>query len=175
MLDVTEKSCKILVISPIVLVMLPQFLVLSLVKRNLAFSFNRNNFMGLLGAVFIALWICLGAVFTTLWLNVDEIVLKSLLILSYVLFTFSIGSIGFVLLINTYIFGIVFVKKKCYGCNFRKLILDHELVHLNSDASENEVWNTLKKDYDVEETNIYREGRVCDYCPIPARLKENGV
>lgn len=155
------------------MIILPQFLILSLTKHNLAFSFNRNNFMGLLGVVFIGLWISLGVVFTTLWLNVGELLLKFLLILSYVLFSFSIGSIGFVLLINTYILGIVFVKEKCYGCDFKELILDHELLHLDSSASEKEVWSTLKKDYSVEEVEIYREGRVCGYCPIPAHLKEN--
>jgi hypothetical protein len=168
-----ERPYRILILNPLVLIILPQFLILSLTKHNLAFSFNRNNFMGLLGVVFIVLWISLGAVLATLWLNVDELLLQFLLILSYVLFSFSIGSIGFVLLINTYIFGIVFVKKKCYGCDFKKLILDHELLHLNSSASEKEVWSTLKEDYSVEEAGIYREIRVCEYCPIPAHLKEN--
>ncbi len=128
--------------------------------------------MGLLGVIFIALWIGLGVAFTALLLNIDELPLKLLLILSYILFTFSIGSIGFVLLINSYFFGMIFIKKKCFRCDFDKLIIDHELVHLNSNASEKEVWNTLKKVYSAEEMNIYREGGVCEYCPIPGRLME---
>ena len=141
--------------------MLPQLLILSITKRNLAFSFNRDNVMGLIGVVFIAAWIDLGALLS-----------KYFNILSYALFFFLMGSIGFALLINNCIFGMVFVKKKCYGCDFKKLIIDHELIHLNSNATEKEVWSTLKKVYSAEEMNIYNEGRICDYCPIPAHLKE---
>jgi hypothetical protein len=128
--------------------------------------------MGLLGVIFIALWVYLGALYTILWLNLDALLLKLLLILSYILFSFSLGSIGFVLLVNSYIFGMIFIKKKCFSCDFDKLIIDHELVHLSSNASEKEVWTTLKKVYSVGEMNIYREGRVCEYCPIPGRLME---
>jgi hypothetical protein len=66
----------------------------------------------------------------------------------------------------------VFIRKKCYGCDFKKLIIDHELVHLNSNATEKEIWNTLKKVYSADYMNIYYDGRICDYCPIPAHLKE---
>jgi len=117
--------------------------------------------MGLLGVTFMALW----AVLSTL-------LLKYFNILSYVLSFFFIGSMGLVLLINNYIFGMIFIRKKCHRCNFKKLIIDHELVHLNSNATEKEVWNTLNKVYSSDYMNVYDDVRICDYCPIPAHLKE---
>jgi hypothetical protein len=117
--------------------------------------------MGLLGVTFIASWVVLST-----------LLLKYFNILSYGLSFFFLGSMGFFLFVNNYIFGMVFIRKKCHGCDFKELIIEHELVHLNSNATEKEVWETLKKVYSSDYINIHDENRICDYCPIPAHLKE---
>jgi len=156
-----ERTYKVIIINPIVLILIPQLLIHYVNKQNLAFSFNRDNVVGLLGAIFIGMWITLGT-----------LLMKYFGFISFVLFFFLIGSMGITLLINRFIIGLIFIRRECQRCKFKKLIIDHEVIHLNSNATEKEVWKTLKKVYKAENMRVYNDGNICDFCPIPSRLVE---
>jgi len=151
----------VVVIRPVLLALLPQLLIHYLDKRNLAFSLTRDNVMGFLGALFVGLWIGLSAIFA-----------KYLWFFSYIIFFILIGAFGALILFNTYVTGVVFIRRECYGCRFRNLIIDHEKIHLSSNATEGEVWSMLKKVYTAQEFGVYDNGAICDHCPIPAHLIE---
>ncbi len=152
---------KVVVINPLVLALLPQLLVHYIDKRNLAFSLTRDNIMGLFGILFIGLWIFLGTLF-----------MKYLWIFSYIIFFIYIGSFGTLILFNTYVMGIIFIRKECYNCKFRKMIIDHESIHLEANFTEKEVWDKLKNVYTAQQFGVYDNGKICDHCPIPAHLIE---
>lgn len=156
-----NKKYKVVVISPLVLALLPQLLVHYINKRNLAFSLTRDNVMGFLGILFIGLWLYLGTLF-----------MKYFWIFSYIIFFIYIGSFGTLILFNTYVMGIVFIRKECYKCKFKNLIIDHEKIHLEANFIEREVWDKLKNVYTAQQFGVYDNGTICDHCPIPAHLIE---
>jgi len=114
----------------------------------------------------------LGVTFVSLWLFVGFSLWNYMGLWSYIIFFFLIGSVGIVIFVNCHIVGLIFVRKKCMACKFSKLILDHEVVHLNSDVSEEEVWGILKKVYTAENLSVYDDEDICGFCPIPSRLVE---
>jgi len=156
-----SEKYRVVVIGPLILAILPQLLIHYLDKRNLAFSLTRDNVMGFLGTLFVGIWIGLSIIFT-----------KYLWIFSYIIFFILIGAYGMLIIFNTYVEGIVFIRKKCNSCKFRNLIIDHERIHLGSNVSEEKVWEMLKKVYTAQEFDVYENGTICDYCPIPAHLIE---
>ncbi|MEM3403298.1 MAG: hypothetical protein QXJ17_01915 [Nitrososphaeria archaeon] len=156
-----KETYKIVVINPLILVLIPHLLIHYVNKQNLAFSFNRDNMIGLLGAIFTGLWLILSA-----------LSFEYFGAISFVLFFFLIGSIGITILINRFIIGLIFIRKECQRCKFKKLIIDHEVIHLNSNATEKEVWKKLKTVYTAENIKAYNDGDICGFCPIPSRLVE---
>ncbi|MGQ9781006.1 MAG: hypothetical protein ACUVQ8_01955 [Nitrososphaeria archaeon] len=156
-----QKTYKVLVINPLILILIPQLIVQYLSRRNLAFSLNKDKIMGLLGIVFVGFWI------GSSWL-----LIKYSGPFYFILLFFIIGSMGLTLIINTYVIGLVFIRKRCYNCRFKDLIIEHELIHLSSNTTEKEVWDSLKKVYTAENMKIYEDSGICDYCPIPAHLIE---
>lgn len=152
---------RVVVINPLGLALLPQLLVHYIDKRKLAFSLTRDNVMGLFGILFIGLWLFLGTLF-----------MKYLWIFSYIIFFIYIGSLGTLILLNTYVMGIIFIRKECYNCKFKNIIIDHESIHLEANFTEKEVWDKLKNVYTAQQFGLYDNGTICDHCPIPAHLIE---
>jgi len=156
-----KKAYKVVAINPLILILIPQLAVQCLSRRNLAFSFNRDRIMGLLGIVFVGFWI-----------GSSLLLVKYSGPFSFIFLFFIVGSMGLTLIINTYVVGLIFIRNKCYKCRFLDLIIEHELIHLNSNATEREVWKSLKKIYTAEKMGVYEDSGICDYCPIPAHLIE---
>jgi hypothetical protein len=156
------RGPRVLTVSNLLKLALPPLFVSSLPKRAIGFSFPRGKEGILLGSAVT------GAAATTAYLAT-----VALGPLAGAAMLWLFGGTGVVMLYNSMSNGITFVKHLCSTCRLRPIIEEHELMHLNGEPSEEAVWSQAKKKYTYEGLGLGTDPKICSFCPIAKRLKEN--
>jgi hypothetical protein len=152
----------VLPLSKLLKLLLPPLLVSSLPRRAIGFSFPRGREGKLLGASLIA---------CTAWL---AFLLDSAFgIYAAIGMVWLMGGTGVVILYNSTGHGLAFVKEMCSACRLRPIIEEHEIMHLNGEASEDAVWRETRRKYSYEGLGLGTDPKIHSFCPIAKRLKES--
>jgi len=152
----------VLPLSNLLRVLLPPLLISSIPKRAIGFSFPRGAEGKLLG---VSLLFATAAI--SFLLN------STLGILPALAMVWLIGGTGVVILFNSMGEGVAFVKQMCSTCRLRPIIEEHEMMHLDGEASEEAVWEAAKRKYSYEGLGLGTDPKIHSFCPIAKRLKES--
>jgi len=152
----------VLPLSKLLRVLLPPLLVSSLPRRAIGFSFPRGAEGKLLG---VSLLFATAAI--SFLLN------STLGILPALAMVWLIGGTGVVILFNSMGEGVAFVKQMCSTCRLRPIIEEHEMMHLDGEASEEAVWEAARRKYSYEGLGLGTDPKIHSFCPIAKRLKES--
>jgi hypothetical protein len=140
---------------------LPPLFIASLPKRAIGFSFPRGSEGKLLGVSL------LGATAALSFLLDKAFGLYPALAMVWLM-----GGTGAVILYNSMGPGVAFIKQMCSACRLRPIIEEHEKMHLNGVASEDEVWSMARQKYSYEGLGLGTDPKIHSFCPIAKRLKE---
>jgi hypothetical protein len=152
---------RVVVLSPLVKIASPSLLVSSLPKRAIGFSFPRGREGLMVGAALLSLTFVIGYAF---YASIGP----AAIILALWLF----GGTGGAMLYNASGSGIAFVKPLCSTCRLLPIIEEHEAIHLSGVASEERCWEDAKKNYSYSGLGLGSDPRICVFCPIAKRLRE---
>lgn len=152
----------VLPLSALLRLLLPPLLVSSLPRRAIGFSFPRGTEGKLLGVALLG-----GTAVLSFMLNNAFGIYAALAIV------WLMGGTGVVILYNSAGHGVAFVKQMCSTCRLRPIIEEHEIMHLNGEASEEAVWRETRKKYSYEGLGLGTDPKIHSFCPIAKRLKEN--
>lgn len=152
----------VLPLSNLLKVLLPPLFISSLPRRAIGFSFPRGAEGKLLGASLIA-----GTAAISFLLNSAFGIFPALLMV------WLMGGTGVVILYNSTRHGLAFVKQMCSTCRLRPIIEEHEIMHLNGIASEEEVWRETRRKYTYEGLELGTDPKIHSFCPIAKKLKAN--
>jgi hypothetical protein len=152
----------VLPLSVLLRVLLPPLLVSSLPRRAIGFSFPRGREGRLLGA---SLLVATAA--TTFLLN------RAFGIYPALGMVWLMGGTAVLILYNSTGHGVAFVKQMCSTCRLRPIIEEHEIMHLNGEASEEAVWRETRRKYTYEGLGLGTDPKIHGFCPIAKRLKES--
>jgi len=152
----------VLPLSKLLRLLLPPLFISSIPRRAIGFSFPR----GLEGkALGISLIGATGAI--AYLLNMAFGIYPALAMV------WLMGGTGVVILYNSTGYGLAFVKEMCSTCRLRPIIEEHEIMHLQGKASEEEVWKETRKKYSYEGLGLGTDPKIHGFCPIAKRLKES--
>jgi hypothetical protein len=152
----------VLTVSNLIKLALPPLFISSLPKRAIGFSFPKGKEGVILGIA------VLGATLTTSFLATTAFGA-----LAGAAMVWVFGGTGAVMIYNSMSNGLTFVKHLCSTCRLRPIIEEHELMHLNGESSEEAVWREAKRKYSYEGLGLGTDPKICSFCPIAKRLKEN--
>jgi len=152
----------VLPLSKVLRLLLPPLFVTSLPRRAIGFSFPRGSEGKLLGLALLG-----GTAALSYLLNSAFGIYAALGIV------WLMGGTGIVILYNSTRHGLAFVKQMCSTCRLRPIIEEHEVMHLNGEASEEAVWSAARKKYSYEGLGLGTDSKIHSFCPIAKRLKEN--
>lgn len=156
------EGIVVLPLSNLLKVLLPPLLISSLPKRAIGFSFPRGKEGKTIG---VSLLFATAAV---------SFLLDSTLgILPALAMVWLMGGTGVVILFNSIGQGVAFVKQMCSTCRLRPIIEEHEKMHLDGEASEEEVWKRARSKYSYEGLGLGTDPAIHSFCPIAKRLKES--
>ena len=155
------EGAVVLPLTRLTRVLLPPLLISSLQKRAIGFSFPRGGEGKVLG---LALLVSTGA-------------LAYLMDVAFGFFAavgivWLMGGTAAVILYNSTRYGLAFVKEMCWDCRLRPIIVEHELMHLQGEPSEEAVWKETKKRYSYDNLGLGTDPKIHSFCPIAKRLKE---
>lgn len=158
-----EKS-RVVVLSWLLRLLVPSLLFRSASKRALGFAFLRDDWAFALAVLVSATWVGLSIVSWDFlgWVGIG-------------LLSWIFGTSAVLLLVNSLGSGAVFIKPLCSQCEFRDLILTHEMLHLDGVVSEAKVWEILRSHFGTNATVLKPAATICSHCPIPARLSNREV
>ncbi len=158
----TVDGVFVLPLSNLLKVVLPPLLISSLPKRAIGFSFPRGNEGKLLGGCLLGATVAVSLLATIAYGPLGALVMVWLA-----------GGTSVVMIYNSTRHGLAFVKHRCSTCRLRPIIEEHEIMHLNGEPSEEAVWRETRKRYSYEGLGLGTDPRICGFCPIAKRLKEN--
>jgi hypothetical protein len=156
------EGVKVVAVSNLVKLALPPLFIASLPKRAIGFSFPRGAEGRLLGTVVLA------ATALIAFLAYDAVGPLPALVLVWLM-----GGTAVVMLYNSTVCGLAFIKRMCYNCRLRPIIVEHEAMHLSGIRSEEEVWRLAKQEYTYDGLGLRGDPKIHGFCPIAKRLKEN--
>ncbi|HEV2390265.1 MAG TPA: hypothetical protein VGS04_06025 [Nitrososphaerales archaeon] len=152
----------VLPLSNLLKVLLPPLLISSLPKRAIGFSFPRGKEGKVIG---VSLLFATAAV--------SFLLDRTLGIFPALAIVWLMGGTGVVILFNSIGQGVAFVKQMCSTCRLRPIIEEHEKMHLDGEASEEEVWKAARTKYSYEGLGLGTDPMIHSFCPIAKRLKES--
>lgn len=152
----------VLPLSKLVMLLVPPLFISSLPKRAIGFSFPRGTEGKLLGSSLLAATVAISYL-----LNVAFGPYAAAAMVWFM------GGTGVVILYNSTRRGLAFVKEMCSTCRLRPIIEEHEIMHLNGEASEEAVWREARKKYTYEGLGLGSDPSIHSFCPIAKRLKES--
>jgi hypothetical protein len=152
----------VLPLSNLLKVALPPLLISSLPKKAIGFSFPRGAEGKLLGLCLLGGTAAISFLATKAYGPFAGLAMIWLA-----------GGTGVVMIYNSTRHGLAFVKHRCSTCRLRPIIEEHEIMHLNGEPSEEAVWRETRKKYSYEGLWLGTDPKICSFCPIAKRLKEN--
>ncbi len=153
---------KVVRLSRFVRFALPPLLVSTLPRSAIGFSFERGMFGTSLGTFLLISSLAIGYTLS-----------KVVGIIAYPVSFWLLGATGAVMIYNSVRRSIAFVKPLCSTCRLLPVIEEHEALHLSGLAREGEVWLQMRERYSPENLWLDSDTGICDFCPIPRRLKEH--
>jgi hypothetical protein len=148
-------------LSNLMKIALPPLFISSLPKRAIGFSFPRGLEGKLLGVSLLGATAALSFLLD-----------KAFGVYPAVAIFWLMGGTGAVIVYNSMGPGLAFVKQMCSTCRLRPIIEEHEKMHLDGVASEDEVWRMAKQKYTYEGLGLGTDPKIHSFCPISKRLKE---
>lgn len=139
---------------------LPPVLVSSIPKNVLGLSFEPGALGAALGVSLLGASLSLGYLLlpvTGAW--------------GFALSFWLIGGTGVLMVLNSAA-PFAFVKQLCSACRLLPVIVEHESLHLSGIGSDDSVWEEMRKKYSCESLRLDWDGSICDFCPIPKRLRD---
>jgi hypothetical protein len=152
----------VLPLSALLRLLLPPLLVSSLPRKAIGFSFPRGTEGKILGVGLLG-----GTAAISFLLN------NAFGIYAALAMVWLMGGTAVVIIYNSTGHGLAFVKQMCSTCRLRPIIEEHEIMHLNGEASEEAVWRETRKKYSYEGLGLGTDPKIHSFCPIAKRLKEN--
>jgi hypothetical protein len=152
---------KVIPLSNILKLALPPLFLSSLPKRAIGFSFPRGTEGKLLGVALVG-----GTAALSYLLN------GAFGIYAALAMVWLMGGTGVVILYNSTSHGLAFVKQMCSTCRLRPIIVEHEVMHLNGERSEEVVWEAARKKYTYDGLGLGTDPKIHSFCPIAKRLKD---
>ncbi|MGH9919251.1 MAG: hypothetical protein ACRD6W_10365 [Nitrososphaerales archaeon] len=159
---VSMDGIVVLPLSNLLKVLLPPLFISSLPKRAIGFSFPRGKEGKLVGV---------SLLFATF--AVSFLLDRTLGILPALVIVWLMGGTGVVILFNSMGPGVAFVKEMCSTCRLRPIIEEHEMMHLDGEASEDAVWEAARRKYSYDGLGLGTDPKIHSFCPIAKRLKES--
>ena len=156
----TIGDVTILPLSYVFKLAFPPLLLSSLPRRAIGFSFPRGKEGKLLG---LAL---LGATTALAYL-----LLHAFGMVTAVAIVWLMGGTGALILFNSTLHGVAFVKQMCSTCRLRPIIEEHEMMHLRGEPSEEAVWLEARKKYSYDGLGLGTDPKIHSFCPIAKRLR----
>jgi hypothetical protein len=151
---------RFVTLSRVVRLAFPPLLLSSLPKRAIGFSYPSGREGRVLGIVLLSMTLLIG------FLLSGALGLPGFLVMAWLT-----GGTAALMLYNSTIGRIAFVKSYCSTCRLRPLIEEHETMHLNGEPSEDLVWAETKKKYSYDGLALANDPKICSFCPIAKRLR----
>lgn len=155
-----QPEVRFIVLTRAMRLALPPLFVSSIPKRAIGFSFPVGREGKLLGGALIGMTGVLGLLLSTV---VGP--------LGYLIAAWVTGGTGALVLYNSSVRGIAFLKPYCSRCRLRPVIEEHETMHLIGEPSEEAIWMEARKKYSYESLGLADDPRICTFCPIAKRLR----
>lgn len=73
-------------------------------------------------------------------------------------------------MVASYFGEILFIRRICYSCRLRNIVIEHELLHARGEYSDEKIWEAMRKKYDTRRLNLIEDRAICSFCPIKKRL-----
>ncbi|HUI00780.1 MAG TPA: hypothetical protein VLX56_04035 [Nitrososphaerales archaeon] len=152
----------VLPLSKLLRILIPPLLISSLPRRAIGFSFPRGREGLALGVVLLSSTAVVSSMFD-----------GAFGIYAALAMIWLMGGTGVAILFNSAGRGVAFVKEMCTTCRLRPIIEEHEMMHLNGEASETEVWRETRKRYSYDGLGLASDPAIHSFCPIAKRLKDS--
>ena len=140
----------------------PALYITSLPRNAIGFSFEGGVFGAVCGALLFAASMLFAFVLS-----------RAVGLLAFPFAMWLIGGSSVLMIYNSAATSLAFVKPLCAGCRLRPIIEEHEAIHLGGVVQDGLVWKEMKKRHSTESLSLEGDPRICTFCPIPKRLKED--
>jgi hypothetical protein len=138
----------------------PPLLLSSLPKRAIGFSYPSGREGRVLGVALLSMTFLIGFLLS-----------PTLGLPGFLLMAWLTGGTASLMLYNSTVGRVAFVKSYCSTCRLRPLIEEHEAMHLYGEPSEDVVWGETKKKYTYEGLSLANDPKICSFCPIAKKLR----
>jgi hypothetical protein len=156
------RGMRVVQLTGFVKAAVPALYITSLPRNAIGFSFEGGVFGVLCGALLFAASMLIAFVLS-----------GALGLLAFPFSMWLIGGSSVLMIYNSTASSLAFVKPLCAGCRLRPIIEEHEAIHLGGVVHDGLVWREMKKRYSSESLSLEGDPRICTFCPIPKRLKED--
>jgi len=153
---------RFVTLSSLVKLAFPPLFISSIPKRAIGFSYPSGNEGRVLGLCILGMTALIGFLLS-----------RFIGPLGFIAMAWLTGGTGALMLYNSTNHRVAFVKDYCSTCRLRPLIEEHELMHLNGERSEAVVWGETRKKYSYESLALAGDPKICSFCPIAKRLRNN--
>ena len=153
---------RFVTLSSLVKLAFPPLFISSIPKRAIGFSYPSGNEGRVLGLCILGMTALIGFLLS-----------RFIGPLGFIAMAWLTGGTGALMLYNSTNHRVAFVKDYCSTCRLRPLIEEHELMHLNGERSEAVVWGETRKKYSYESLALEGDPKICSFCPIAKRLRNN--
>lgn len=160
--SVAIHAVRFVALSSVVKLAFPPLLLSSLPKRAIGFSLPCGNEGRLLGLSLLGVTVSIGFLLAT-----------AIGPLGFMVMVWLTGGTAGLMLYNSTRGRVAFVKEYCSTCRLRPIIEEHESMHLNGERSEEVVWGEAMKKYSYESLSLAGDPKICSFCPIAKRLRNN--
>ncbi|MDA4114667.1 MAG: hypothetical protein OK474_11540 [Thaumarchaeota archaeon] len=157
-----KPEVRFITLSGLVKLAFPPLFLSSIPKRAIGFSFPSGSEGRVLGLCLLGMTAVVG-----------YLLFRFVGPLGFIAMAWLTGGTGSLMLYNSTNHRVAFVKDYCSACRLRPLIEEHELMHLNGERSEEVVWAEARKKYSYESLGLEGDARICSFCPIAKRLRNN--
>jgi len=153
---------RVVVLSNLVRLLFPPLFFSSIPKRAIGFSYPSGREGKLIGTALVA---ATGIV--------SFLMMKAVGLPGLVLAAWLTGGTAGLIVYNSTMERVAFVKQYCQSCRLRPLIEEHEAMHLNGEASEEVVWTEARSKYSYESLQLADDPKICAFCPIAKKLRDH--
>ncbi len=158
------RGMKVVRLTGLVRAAVPALYITSLPRNAIGFSFEGGVFGALCGALLLVASMLIAFVLSR----------AVGLLLAFPFSMWLIGGSSVLMIYNSAASSLAFVKPLCSGCRLRPIIEEHEAIHLRGVVQDGLVWREMKKrGYSTESLSLDGDPRICTFCPIPKRLKDD--
>jgi len=153
-------SVRFVTLSGLVRLAFPPLFFSSIPKKAIGFSYPSGREGRVLGIALLSVTVSIGFLLS-----------RTLGFPGFILMAWLSGGTAALMLYNSTMGRIAFVKSYCSTCRLRPLIEEHELMHLNGEPSEEVVWAETRRKYTYDGLSLADDPKICSFCPIAKKLR----